>query len=58
MERIPCTLTLRFGVLDVWGRDGIMLAEEAEMKVGVKDLEAVLEFFYLWVCFLLEITTS
>ena len=34
------------------------MIKEPEMKVGFKQLQAVLEFIYLMACFLLEVAAS
>ena len=47
-----------FGAPDSWGRDGLFMTKELEMKVAVEKLEAVIVFFYLRACFLLEVTAN
>ena len=46
------------GVPDALVKDGLLMIKEPEMKVAFKQLQAVLEFIYLMVCFLLEVAVS
>ena len=43
---------------ETWGKDGLLMAKEPEMKVAFKQLQVVLEFFYLRACFLLAVAAS
>ena len=46
------------GAPDARGKDGLLMAKEPEMKVAFKQLQVVLEFFYLRTCFLLVVAAS
>ena len=56
--RTHCALTLSSGAPYAWGKDVLLMTKEPEMKVAFKQLQAVLEFFYLRACFLLEVAAS
>ena len=49
--RNRCALTLSSCAPDALGKDGLLMAKEPEMKVDFKQLQVVLEFFYLMACF-------
>ena len=57
--RTHCALTLSSGAPDSLEKDSLSMTKEPEMKVAFKQLlHAVLEFFYLMACFLLEAAAS
>ena len=49
--RTRCVLNLSSCAPDALGKDGLLMTKEPEMKVAFKQLQAVLEFFYLMACF-------
>ena len=49
--RTRCVLKLSSCAPDALGKDGLLMTKEPEMKVAFKQLQAVLEIFYLMACF-------
>ena len=56
--RTRCALTLSSCAPDALGKDDLLMTKEPEMKVAFKQLQAVLECFYLMACFLLEVAQA